>query len=101
MEQWVESNTVNYPQTHKVLPPYDGLLVIAGSNDILLEKALSIFNGRYSGHLAVFGNLGSVGGINALRKSLCHMATSHSFRKTAVIIISISCRGNSSPCPWW
>jgi putative molybdopterin biosynthesis protein len=28
-------------------------------------------------HLAVFGNLGSVGGINALRRSLCHMATSH------------------------
>jgi len=77
VEQWVESNTVNYPQTHKTLPPYDGLLVIAGSNDILLEKTLSIFNGRHSGHLAVFGNLGSVGGINALRKSLCHMATSH------------------------
>jgi len=77
VEQWVESNTVNYPQNHKVLPPYDGLLVIAGSNDILLEKALSIFNSRHPGHLAVFGNLGSVGGISALRKSLCHMATSH------------------------
>lgn len=77
VEQWVESNTVNYPENHKVLPPYDGLLVVAGSNDILLEKTLSIFNSRYSGHLAVFGNLGSVGGINALRRSLCHMATSH------------------------
>ena len=77
VEQWVESNTVNYPQTHKVLPPYDGLLVIAGSNDILLEKTLSIFNSRHSGHLAVFGNLGSVGGIGALRRSLCHVATSH------------------------
>lgn len=77
VEQWVESRTVNYPQTHKVLPPYEGLLVIAGSNDILLEKTLSIFNSVQSGHLAVFGNLGSVGGINALRRSLCHMATSH------------------------
>ncbi|BBO78022.1 DNA-binding protein [Desulfosarcina widdelii] len=77
VEQWVESNTVNYPQAHKTLPPYDGLLVISGSNDILLEKTLAIFNSRYPGHLAVFGNLGSVGGINALRKSLCHMATSH------------------------
>ena len=77
VEQWVESNTVNYPQSQKVLPPYDGLLVVAGSNDILLEKILSIFNARHSGHLAVFGNLGSLGGINALRRSLCHMATSH------------------------
>jgi putative molybdopterin biosynthesis protein len=77
VEQWVESNTVNYPENHKILPPYEGLLVIAGSNDILLEKIISIFNNRYSGHLAVFGNLGSVGGISALRRSLCHMASSH------------------------
>lgn len=77
VEQWVESTTVNYPQGHQVLPPYDGLLVVAGSNDILLEKALSIFNDRHPGHLAVFGNLGSMGGITALRKNLCHMATSH------------------------
>lgn len=77
VEQWVESNTVNYPQSLKVLPPYDGLLVIAGSNDILLEKTLTLFNSHHAGHLAVFGNLGSVGGINALRRNLCHMATSH------------------------
>jgi len=77
VEQWVETNTVNYPQAQKMLPPYDGLLVFAGSNDILLEKTLSLFNSRHPGHLAVFGNLGSVGGVNALRKSLCHMATSH------------------------
>ncbi len=77
VEQWVESSTINYPQSHKVLPPYEGLLVIAGSNDILLEKTMSIFNDRHSGHLAVFGNLGSMGGIGALRQCLCHMATSH------------------------
>ncbi len=77
VEQWVESNTINYPQNHNVLPQYEGLLVLAGSNDILLDKVLSLFNARYSGHLAVFGNLGSVGGIHALRRSLCHMATSH------------------------
>ncbi|PIE66756.1 MAG: DNA-binding protein [Deltaproteobacteria bacterium] len=77
VEQWVESNTVNFPQAGSTLPSYNGLLVIAGSNDILLEKALSLFNSRYPGHLAVFGNLGSAGGIGALRRSLCHMATSH------------------------
>ena len=83
VEQWVESNTVNFPENHKVLPAYDGLLVIAGSNDLLLEKALTIFNNHRPGHLAVFGNLGSVGGINALRKNLCHMATSHLLQEDA------------------
>ena len=77
VEQWVEANTVNYPQHHNGLPPYDGLLVIAGSNDVLLEKTMALFNSRYPGHLSVFGNIGSVGGINALRRNLCHMATSH------------------------
>lgn len=83
VEQWVESNTVNYPQNHSVLPPYDGLLVIAGSNDILLEQALTMFNNRRPGHVAVFGNLGSVGGISALRRNLCHMATSHLLQENA------------------
>ncbi len=77
VEQWVEANTVNYPQNDNGLPPYDGLLVIAGSNDILLEKTMALFNDRHPGHLSVFGNIGSVGGINALRRNLCHMATSH------------------------
>ena len=77
VEQWVEANTVNFPESHKILPPYDGLLVIAGSNDILLEKTLTFFNNRHSGHMAVFGNIGSLGGISALRRNLCHMATSH------------------------
>jgi putative molybdopterin biosynthesis protein len=77
VEQWVESSTVNYPQHHNVLPPYEGLLIIAGSNDILLEQTLTLFNHNHPKQLAVFGNLGSVGGINALRRGLCHMATSH------------------------
>ncbi len=77
VEQWVEASTVNLPRSHSDLPPYEGLLIIAGSNDILLEKTLSLFNGRHPEHLAVFGNLGSVGGIRALRRGLCHMATSH------------------------
>ncbi|GAB6905727.1 helix-turn-helix transcriptional regulator [Desulfosarcina cetonica] len=77
VEQWVETNTTNYPQNQRTLPPYEGLLIIVGSNDILLEKTMAIFNARYPGHVSVFGNLGSVGGINALQRNLCHLATSH------------------------
>ncbi|XPS83396.1 DNA binding domain protein, excisionase family [Desulfosarcina variabilis str. Montpellier] len=77
VERWMLSNKINDHYNERKLPSDSGLLVIAGSDDILFEKMLSIFNSRYSGHMAVFGNLGSLGGINALRNNLCHLATSH------------------------
>jgi molybdate-binding protein len=52
-------------------------LIITGSNDPLLEKAISLFNATYADHIAVFGNLGSMGGLRALRQNRCHMASSH------------------------
>ena len=77
VEQWVEANTINYPDHGYRLPPYDGLLIITGSNDPLLDRAIAIFNGQTSKQLAVFGNLGSLGGLRALRQGLCHIASSH------------------------
>jgi len=77
VEQWLENQTINYPKSAHPLPPYHGLLIIAGSNDILLDRAISFFNKTYPDHLAVFGNLGSMGGIRALRRNLCHVASSH------------------------
>lgn len=77
VEQWVEANTINYPEPPRRLPPYEGLLIVAGSNDPLLDKTLSHFNRQYPDHIAVLGNLGSLGGLRALRRNLCHMATSH------------------------
>jgi excisionase family DNA binding protein len=77
VEQWVEANTINYPDNGVPLPPYDGLLIITGSNDPLLDRTISLFNGHYPEQLAVFGNLGSMGGLSALRNNLCHIASSH------------------------
>jgi len=77
VEQWIETNTINYPETASHLPPYQGLLIIAGSNDMLLDKAISLFNTLQTDHLIVFGNVGSMGGLRALRRNLCHMASSH------------------------
>jgi len=77
VEQWIETNTSNYPEPTTQLPPYQGLLIIAGSNDPLLDRAISLFNTRYSDHVAVFGNLGSMGGLQTLRRNLCHIASSH------------------------
>ncbi len=77
VEQWIENNTVNFPEPATNLPPYQGLLIIAGSNDLLLDKTISLFNTLYPDQVAVFGNLGSMGGIKALRQNYCHIASSH------------------------
>ena len=77
IEQWLENQTINYPKTPLPLPPYHGLLIICGSNDLLLDKTISLFNNLYPEHLAVFGNIGSLGGLKALGRDLCHVASSH------------------------
>lgn len=77
VEQWVENETINFPMTRNFRPSYHGLLIISGSNDILLDRTISLFNRLYPENVAVFGNLGSLGGIRALRRNLCHIASSH------------------------
>jgi len=77
IEQWLENQTINFPKTPLPLPPYHGLLIICGSNDLLLDRTISLFNNLYPEHLAVFGNIGSLGGLKALGRDLCHVAASH------------------------
>lgn len=77
VEQWVEAHTQNLPSVMAGDAIPGGLLVMAGSNDPLLEQTISLHNGRSSQGLAVFGNLGSMGGIRALKQRLCQVATSH------------------------
>jgi len=77
VELWLENQTINYPKPADPIPPYHGLLIISGSNDILLDRTITLFNEMHSGHIAVFGNVGSQGGLKALRRNLCHMASSH------------------------
>ncbi|MDD2465707.1 MAG: helix-turn-helix transcriptional regulator [Desulfobulbus sp.] len=77
IEQWVENNTINFPDNARPLVSNQRLIVLAGSNDPLLDQTIAMFNRSVSGHLAVFGNLGSMGGVQALRNNLCHIAASH------------------------
>ncbi|MCK5836497.1 MAG: helix-turn-helix transcriptional regulator [Desulfobacula sp.] len=74
--QWIETGTENYPQL-ATLPPYNGLVLIAGSNDLLLDKIISTFNLKHKEHMAMFGIAGSMGGLKALKQNLCHIASSH------------------------
>lgn len=77
VEQWVENNTINFPDNTRPLTSNQRLIVLAGSNDALLDRTLVLFNRSFHGHLAVFGNVGSMGGVQALRSNLCHIASSH------------------------
>ncbi len=76
VRQWIEVGTQNYPQMAK-LPPYHGLVLIAGSNDLLLDRIISTFNLKHEKEMAMFGIAGSMGGLKALRQDLCHIAASH------------------------
>jgi excisionase family DNA binding protein len=77
VEQWIETNTINYPKTAESPSVSQALLIITGSNDLLLDKTISLYNSHFSGNIAVFGNLGSMGGLQALRQGFCHIASSH------------------------
>jgi molybdate-binding protein len=77
VSQWIEANTINYPSTSDSPSVSKAVLIITGSNDLLLDKVISYYNTRFPGNIAVFGNLGSMGGLQALRQNFCHIASSH------------------------
>jgi putative molybdopterin biosynthesis protein len=59
VKQWIETATGNYPKASEKLPPYHGLILIAGSNDFLLDKVISNFNRKHGDYLIMFGLTGS------------------------------------------
>jgi putative molybdopterin biosynthesis protein len=77
VEQWVEAHTLNYPKTAGGLSVSEAVLIITGSNDLLLDKVIALYNTQFAGNIAVFGNLGSMGGLQALRQNFCQIASSH------------------------
>jgi excisionase family DNA binding protein len=77
VDRWLEQHTDNYPPAEKSLETYKNLLIITGSNDILLDQLLEVFARRHSLPLPVFSNLGSMGGIRALKENLCHICSCH------------------------
>lgn len=77
VERWIEKHTENHPGPSAPPPPYNGLIVIGGSNDLLLDKAMTLFMEKNPGLTCAFANLGSLGGLKALRAGQCHLASSH------------------------
>ncbi len=77
VEQWVEANTINYPKSPQPSAVHQNLLIITGSNDPLLDRTVNLFNKTHHDYAAVFGNMGSLGGLRALKQGLCHIAACH------------------------
>ena len=77
LDRWLEHNTENYPPADASPDTYKNLLIITGSNDILLDQLLELFARRHRLPLPVFSNLGSMGGIRALKENLCHLCSAH------------------------
>ena len=77
VEQWLDNNTLHHPAGGALATPQGNVLILAGSNDILLERCCSLYSRQNPDFLAAFANLGSLGGLKALRQGLCHVACSH------------------------
>jgi putative molybdopterin biosynthesis protein len=77
VDRWLEHHTENYPPAEKTPDAYRNLLIITGSNDLLLDQLLEVFARRNLLPLPLFSNLGSMGGIRALKENLCHICSCH------------------------
>jgi putative molybdopterin biosynthesis protein len=77
VDRWLEHYTENYPPAEKTPDAYRNLLIITGSNDLLLDQLLEVFARRNLLPLPLFSNLGSMGGIRALKENLCHICSCH------------------------
>jgi excisionase family DNA binding protein len=77
VEDWLETNILNYRKPGLSGTSDEGILLLAGSDDLLFQKTLSLFNTRYPGMVGFFANLGSMGGLKSLRRGICHIGVCH------------------------
>lgn len=79
VEEWLDVSVVNQPVVDTAAPGMadSGRLLIAGSDDLLFQRLLGLYHARYPDSIAYFANLGSMGGLRALRRKQCHIAVCH------------------------
>ncbi len=77
VEEWLELNTLNPPTRVAAMSTETGRLLLAGSDDPLFQKTLSFFHQKNDEMIAFFANVGSMGGLKALRRGLCHIGVCH------------------------
>ena len=77
VEEWLDAHILNYKKDHAGFSSDEGLLLLAGSDDPLFQRTLSLFHALRKGTLAFFSNQGSMGGLSSLRRGLCHIGVCH------------------------
>ena len=77
VEEWLELNIINGPVQAASMSSENGRLLLAGSDDPLFQKFLSLYHEKVSDTVAFFANVGSMGGLNSLRRGLCHIGVCH------------------------
>ncbi len=77
VEEWLETHILNYRRPDWAGPSTNGVLLLAGSDDPLLQRTLTLFHAREPETIAFFANLGSMGGLKCLRRGICHIGVCH------------------------
>ena len=76
VEEWLELSIVNLPAAAN--PALDsGRLFVAGSDDLLFQRAIGLYNSQNQDSMIFFANIGSMGGLRALRQGSCHIGVCH------------------------
>ena len=76
VEEWLDLYIVNLPVAGN-LSLENGRLFLAGSDDLLFQEALGLYNSQGNDAVAFYANIGSMGGLKALRQGICHIAVCH------------------------
>jgi len=77
VEEWLEAHILNYKSNTCDFSSDNGLLLLAGSDDPLFQKTLSLFHAKKKDTVAFFANQGSMGGLTSMRRGLCHIGVCH------------------------
>ena len=77
VDEWLETNILNYRKPGPGASLESGQLLFAGSDDPLFQRTLSLFHAEENNPTIFFANLGSMGGLKNLRQGRCHIGVCH------------------------
>ncbi len=79
VEAWVRQNAQSKTRPASLTERLglDRGLLVAGSNDPMLDALLELYRRQQAGHLVYTANLGSLGGLEALGQGKAHIALAH------------------------
>lgn len=77
VEEWLETHILNYNKHGRRHLDEEGILLFAGSDDLLFQKTLALYHQQNPSSVGFFANLGSMGGLKSLRHGLCHIGVCH------------------------